>query len=70
VLLAVELLSLLVDHDILAQQLCSHSGKEGWGRLVSAPAEGGQGWGRDRFRASRGLLQLVPQVAGEKGDSE
>ncbi|XP_073916046.1 ATR-interacting protein isoform X2 [Castor canadensis] len=26
VLLAVELLSLLVDHDILAQQLCSHSG--------------------------------------------
>lgn len=49
VLLAAELLSVLVDHDGLAQQLCSHSGKGG-GR------EGGMG--QDRFRASQGLLHL------------
>lgn len=57
VLLTVELLSLLVDHEKLAPQLCSHSGKagQGWaaGLLLQVGSKGG---GRGRSEASSGLL--------------
>lgn len=53
VLLTVELLCLLVDHEKLLPQLCSHSGKQGRaqvsGLLLQARGKGG---GRDRSGAS------------------
>lgn len=61
VLLAVELLSVLVDHDSLAQQLCSHSGKAGKDGL-NCPIAGGRAWGGDRLRAPQGLLYLYPRL--------
>lgn len=65
---AVELLSVLVDHDSLTQQLCSHSGKQSRTGL-NCPILGGRGWGRDRFRAPQGLLYLYPRLQ-RKGDPE
>lgn len=56
VLLTVELLSLLVDHEGLVPQLCSHSGKAGQGQVSGLLRKGGD---RDRSGASPGLLQLA-----------
>lgn len=52
VLLTIELLSLLVDHEKLAPQLCSHPGKAGQGRASGLLQLGGKGGGRGRSRAS------------------
>lgn len=48
VVLAVELLSLLADHDQLAPQLCSHSGKAGWGGRLDCSCRSREvlGWGQ------------------------
>lgn len=59
VLLTVGLLSLLVDHEKLVSQLCSHSGKAGRAGIWT-PA----GW-REGWQQGRGLLQLVLAL-GEK----
>lgn len=66
VLLAVELLSVLVDHDSLAQQLCSHSGKagqDGSQLYCSEREELGQGQVQSPSRAS----VLVPQATMKRG---
>ena len=53
VLLTIELLSLLVDHEKLAPQLCSHPGKAGRGRASGLLLQlGGKGGGRGRSGAS------------------
>lgn len=61
VLLTVGLLSLLVDHEKLVSQLCSHSGKAGRAG-VWTPA----GW-REGWQQGRGLLQLVLALGEKRG---
>lgn len=64
VLLAVKLLSVLVDHDSLAQQLCSHSGKAG--QAGAQLWEGGTGTGT----GSEPLKGSCAPGYSEKGLSE
>lgn len=66
VLLAVELLSVLVDHDSLAQQLCSHSGKAGQGSL-NCPRVGGKDWGQGQVQSPSRASLLVPQATMKRG---
>lgn len=64
VLLAVELLSVLVDQDSLAQQLCSHSGKAGQGgSQLSCSEREGLGQVQSPSRAS----VLIPQATMKRG---
>ena len=59
VLLTVELLSLLVDHEKLAPQLCSHSGKAGQG--VGGTRPDSLGWLEGREVAGTG--QAPPEAS-------
>lgn len=59
VLLTIELLSLLVDHEKLAAQLCSHSGKAGQGIRGTCPDS--SGWLEGREVA--GMGQAPPEAS-------
>lgn len=61
VLLAVQLLSVLVDQDSLAQQLCSHSGNAGQGGSPLSAVRGGDGAGSEPLKgySEEGALSEV-----------
>lgn len=69
VLLAVELLSLLVDHDSFAQQLCFHSGKAGQaGSQLSC--HGREGLAQGQVQSLSGGFCTWTPGSSEKGDAE
>lgn len=65
VLLAVKLFSVLVDHDSLAQQLCSHSGTAEDGSQLSY--SGREGSGQGQVQSPSRASVLVPQAAMKRG---
>ena len=67
VLLTIELLSLLVDHEKLAPQLCSHSGKAGQGAGGTHPDSPGWLRGRRWQGRARHLLRAPPACAAGGG---
>jgi hypothetical protein len=66
VLLAVELLSVLLDHDSLAWQLCSHPGKAGQDSL-NCPIVGREGLGAVQVQSPSRASVLVPQTTMKRG---